>query len=240
MDVFLILLKLWHPVPGHLSAGILPSPCWDTECPCQDIFLVYTFLVLLGLTHLTRLPFIKDAFLIQLGLTPLPGHFNAGMPSLTLFGYDTPQQATPLWGCHVVMLVFGLPTLGYCSSYRHPPHYGWSMTPCCGSLDPCHWHHGCLLFSSLSMALGLNWSGIKGKELPRWCSGKESTCQCRRCRFDPQVWKITWHRMWQPALVFLTGKFHGQRSLVGYSSWGHKRVGHDWAHSLYDVKRNTA
>ena len=22
--------------------------------------------------------------------------------------------------------------------------------------------------------------------------------------------------------VFLTGKFHGQRSLVGYSSWGHK------------------
>ena len=57
---------------------------------------MYTFLVLLGLTHLTRLPFIKDAFLIQLGLTPLPGHFNAGMPSLTLFGYDTPQQATPL------------------------------------------------------------------------------------------------------------------------------------------------
>ena len=25
--------------------------------------------------------------------------------------------------------------------------------------------------------------------LPRWLSGKESTCQCRRLRFDPWVWK---------------------------------------------------
>ena len=29
------------------------------------------------------------------------------------------------------------------------------------------------------------------------------------------------------ALVFLPEKFHGQRSLVGYSPSGHKRVGHD-------------
>ena len=27
-------------------------------------------------------------------------------------------------------------------------------------------------------------------ELPRWLSGKESTCQCRRCRFDPCIGKI--------------------------------------------------
>ena len=27
--------------------------------------------------------------------------------------------------------------------------------------------------------------------------------------------------------VFLPGKSHGQRSLVGYSPWGHKRVEHD-------------
>ena len=27
---------------------------------------------------------------------------------------------------------------------------------------------------------------------------------------------------WQPTPVFLPGEFHGQRSLVGYSSWGHK------------------
>ena len=34
--------------------------------------------------------------------------------------------------------------------------------------------------------------------------------------------KIPWRRKWQPSPVFLLGKSHGQRSLVGYSSWGHK------------------
>ena len=29
---------------------------------------------------------------------------------------------------------------------------------------------------------------------------------------------------WQPTPVFLPGKSHGQRSLVGYSSWGHKEL----------------
>ena len=36
--------------------------------------------------------------------------------------------------------------------------------------------------------------------LPRWPSGKESACQCRRCqryRFDPSVGKIPWSRKWQ-------------------------------------------
>ena len=31
-----------------------------------------------------------------------------------------------------------------------------------------------------------------------------------------------WSRKWQPKPVFSLGKFHGQRSLVGYSPWGHK------------------
>ena len=34
--------------------------------------------------------------------------------------------------------------------------------------------------------------------------------------------EIPWSRKWQATLVFLLGKFHGQRSLVGYSPWGHK------------------
>ena len=29
-------------------------------------------------------------------------------------------------------------------------------------------------------------------------------------------------RKWQPTPVFLPVEFHGQRSLVGYSPWGHK------------------
>ena len=60
--------------------------------------------------------------------------------------------------------------------------------------------------------------------------GKESTCQHRRCRrvwFNPWVGKISWRRKWQPTLVFLPGKFYGQRSLVSYSPWGCKRVRHD-------------
>ena len=59
--------------------------------------------------------------------------------------------------------------------------------------------------------------------LPRWYSGKESTCQCRRCRrrgFDPWLGKISWRRKWQPTLVFLPGKSHGQRSLAAYTPWG--------------------
>ena len=56
-------------------------------------------------------------------------------------------------------------------------------------------------------------------------SGKEHTCQCRRCkrcRFNPWVRKIPWSRKWQPTPVFLPGKSHGQGSLASHSPWGHK------------------
>ena len=68
--------------------------------------------------------------------------------------------------------------------------------------------------------------------LPRWHSGKESTCQWRRCKghgFDPCIWKIPWRRKWQPTLVFLPGKSHGETNLAGYGPWGHKKVGYDQA-----------
>ena len=65
------------------------------------------------------------------------------------------------------------------------------------------------------------------KVFPGGSVGKESTCQFRRhkrCRFDPWVGKIPWRRKWQPTPVFLPGKSQGQRSLVCYSSWGHKEL----------------
>ena len=43
-----------------------------------------------------------------------------------------------------------------------------------------------------------------------------------RHKFDAWVGKIPCRRAWQPTLVFLPGESHGQRSLVGYSLWGHK------------------
>ena len=33
--------------------------------------------------------------------------------------------------------------------------------------------------------------------LPTWLNGKESSCQCKRCRFNPWVGKIPWKRKWQ-------------------------------------------
>ena len=64
------------------------------------------------------------------------------------------------------------------------------------------------------------------RELPQWLSGKESICQCRRPKFDPWAGKIPWRRKWQPTPVFLPGKFHGQRSLAGYSPWNCKGAEH--------------
>ena len=59
----------------------------------------------------------------------------------------------------------------------------------------------------------------------RWHSGKESACQCRRCKrrgFNRWVRKIPWSRKWQPTPIFLPGKFHGKRSLASYNPWDHK------------------
>ena len=49
--------------------------------------------------------------------------------------------------------------------------------------------------------------------------------QCRsrlRHGFDPWRGKIPWRRAWEPTPVFLPGESHGQRSLAGYSPWGHR------------------
>ena len=61
--------------------------------------------------------------------------------------------------------------------------------------------------------------------------------QCRRPRFNPWVGKILWRRKWEPTPVPLPGKFHGQRSLVGYSPWGCKES--DKAKQLHFFKEVT-
>ena len=71
--------------------------------------------------------------------------------------------------------------------------------------------------SEVKMLLGAHsFSG-----LPRQLSGKGSTCACRRCRFYPWAEKTACKREWQPTPVFLPGEPQGQRSLAGYSLWGH-------------------
>ena len=44
---------------------------------------------------------------------------------------------------------------------------------------------------------------------------------------------LPWRRKWQPTPVFLPGKSHGQRSLVGYSLWGDKESDMDMTEWLY-------
>jgi len=36
--------------------------------------------------------------------------------------------------------------------------------------------------------------------------------------WTPGLGRSPWRRKWQPTPIFLSGKSHGQRSLVGYSS----------------------
>ena len=41
-----------------------------------------------------------------------------------------------------------------------------------------------------------------------------------RSRKGPEL--SAWRREWLPTPIFLAGELHGQRSLAGYSPWGHK------------------
>jgi len=43
--------------------------------------------------------------------------------------------------------------------------------------------------------------------------------------FDLWVGEIPWRRKWQLTLVVLPGRSHGQRNLIGYSSWDLKEAG---------------
>ena len=50
--------------------------------------------------------------------------------------------------------------------------------------------------------------------------GKESACNTETWVRSPED---PLEEGMQPTPVFLPGEFHGQRSLVGYSPWGHKK-----------------
>ena len=74
---------------------------------------------------------------------------------------------------------------------------------------------------------------------------KNLSANCRRPKrhgFDPWVGKIPWRRAWQPTPVYLPGESHGQRSLEGYRTWGHKESDttqvreHACMHDIAEVK----
>ena len=84
-----------------------------------------------------------------------------------------------------------------------------------------------------SIAAVTNYLSLLAWGLTRWLSSKESACWCRRCRFSSWVGKMPWKRKWRLTPVFLSGKFHGHRSLGGYSpcsckEWNMTKHTHKW------------
>ena len=126
---------------------------------------------------------------------------------------------------------------------------------CGDSFSPCH----SLLISENSwgvrveLPLGINFIDLMSKKncsnekplnfavsfvtapwygLPWWIRWWSACLQCGKPRFDLWIGKIPWRSKWQPTPILLPGKYHGWRSLVGYSPWGSQRVGHDWETSF--------
>ena len=65
--------------------------------------------------------------------------------------------------------------------------------------------------------------GLAPEGLPRWLSGKETTCQCRRRGFSLCVGKIPWRRKWQHTPVILAWRIAWTEEPGRlYSPWGGK------------------
>ena len=103
----------------------------------------------------------------------------------------------------------------------HSPEYKLSTLP---TINRCFHDHTVILVSVILLSQALAWSFFfffwpqaslvpqneknlpVMQENPVWSLGKE----------------VPWRREWLPTPVFLPAEFHGQRSLEGYSPWGHK------------------
>ena len=57
---------------------------------------------------------------------------------------------------------------------------------------------------------------------PGGSEGKASACNVGDPGSMPGLGRSSGEGKWQPTLVLLPGKSHGQRSLAGYSPWGRK------------------
>ena len=65
---------------------------------------------------------------------------------------------------------------------------------------------------------------MRGLPFPESSDSKESAWNAGDLGFDSWIGKIPWRREWQPTPVFLLGDSYGQRSLMGYNSWGRKEL----------------
>ena len=94
----------------------------------------------------------------------------------------------------------------------------------------------CIYFYKLKNKLQLKWNR------PGCCSPWQHSCQSKywtlasqTVNISPKPPQFPWRRKWKPTPVFLTGKFHRQRSMVGYNPWGCKesdKFQHTHTHAL--------
>ena len=92
------------------------------------------------------------------------------------------------------------------------------------------------LWCHITLITGLLGGAVSGFQVKTLECGKERSCDLSHMKSKSWVQTLSlisfieyfWSRKWPPTPAFLSGKFHGQRSLVGYSPWV-VRVRHDWA-----------
>ena len=68
---------------------------------------------------------------------------------------------------------------------------------------------------------------MKNLGFPGGSDGKESACNAEDLGLIPGSGRFPGKGNGNPGIVFpvfLPGEFHGQKSLVGYSPWGHKEL----------------
>ena len=73
---------------------------------------------------------------------------------------------------------------------------------------------------------GLSLDGAQVLVLCGQCHSQKMTCYDSICirlsTLKKKLYIYIWRRKWQPTPVFLPRESHEQRSLTGYSPWGHK------------------
>jgi len=65
------------------------------------------------------------------------------------------------------------------------------------------------------------------RRIPRWLSGKEPTCQCRRCRFNPLGWEDSLGEEMATHSSILAWEIPWTEEPGGLYSMELQRVGHD-------------
>ena len=121
-------------------------------------------------------------------------------PSWTLGSTYMPVTPGPQHTCHLSTVIFITTSLRNCEDAKEVIL---RLSLCCDFSVVSLQCQPLCLNSEIIIQLSTQLGDTVVKDLPA------NAGDARDCRFDPWVGKIPWNSKWQPALVFLPGKFHG-------------------------------